>query len=584
MIKTLVSSLSILLTSFWLSSAASAQGFFPDGACTIVVASRQSLPEARALIITNQWSDDARVFESRNGWFAITTTVVDVSSAPAVLASGKQAGIFPEDAYCSTGQMYLRQIEWRENSQHATSQSSRLWNEFDARPFSLVEKRFLQAALALEGHYTGLIDGAWGRGSQSAIERFTRQKFDRVPLNADAAYLVMTTIDTFIADGWEAKNINYLALSVMMPMKKMRLVEREGLLEKWEHTGQDMTLMFTDLTDPELLDLHSNLWGAEGLVGEPYTVRQSNRWVTAVDFLDGSGYIRSDLIGGTWSTVALFGSNASRQEFGLITSSIVVGSPVAMLPETDGLLLAYTTDLISFLAEDDHSPQSIDRADRVATPDLNRRESPSEAQGRTSGTGFFVNSDGEMLTNAHVIEGCSDITVDGKPADIIAVSRAFDLAAVKPRISQEVAHLPFAAREIGLNADITIAGYPLHGLLGGLNVSRGSISAMKGLRGDETSFQMSAPVQPGNSGGPVVDRSGNVVGVVVSKLDVMEVASVTGDIAQNVNFAVRGSMAKIFMQTNGIQYEERVSNEEVRPEEAAKKLEATTRLIECLPY
>ncbi len=106
---------------------------------------------------------------------------------------------------------------------------------------------------------------------------------------------------------------------------------------------------------------------------------------------------------------------------------------------------------------------------------------------------------------------------------------------------------------------------------------------MKGLGGDETSVQISAPVQPGNSGGPVVDKSGNVVGVVVSKLDAVLLADATGDIAQNVNFAIRGSMAKIFLQTNGIFFEERDSVEEIGPEDAATTLQAATRLIQCIP-
>lgn len=571
----------LLLASYLMSSAVSAQTFFPDGTCAVVVASRASLEEARAFITANRLGDDASVFESRNGWFAITTSIVEASSSQEIIESGKRAGIYPEDAYCSSGQMYLRQVEWREAKQQPALHPSSLWNDFDARPLSIAEKRFLQAALALEGYYTGLIDGAWGSGSQSALERYTRQKFDQKPLNVDAAYLALNTIDAFVVDGWEARGISYLALSIMMPMNKMKLTDADRSFEKWEHTDQDLTLIFLDLTNSELLEVHSELVPDDRRESEPYTLRQSDRWVTAVDSFGRSGYIRSDLISGTWSTVVVLASNASRRDFGLITSSIKTGSPVTMVPEANGLLLTHAAELASLLAQD--SDGASERTDRVVTPDLNRRDSPSEARGRTSGTGFFVNSAGYMLTNAHVIDGCASITIDGEPADIIAVSRAFDLAALKPKSYQETVHLSFAEREIGLNSDVTIAGYPLHGLLGGLNVSRGSVSAMKGLRGDETSFQISAPVQPGNSGGPVIDRSGNVVGVVVSKLDVMEVASITGDIAQNINFAIRGSMAKIFMQTNGINYEERVSGEEARPEEAARLLQAATRLIECLP-
>ena len=582
MLKKYISRMALTLPLVWAADLAQAQGFFPTGQCAIVVASRQSVAEARAWIIVNSWEKEAAVFSSRNGWFAISIGVVDSSLAPSALQRGKAAGSLPADAYCSTGNSYLRQIEWRSAQAPTPSLSTSLWAEFDARPFSMAEKRFLQAALALEGFYIGLIDGAWGRGSQAALERFTSRRFDREPLNADAAYLVMITIDAFLADGWEALDVSYLAISVMLPMDKMKRIERDGLREKWEHTEKDVSVIFDDLTSRELLEFHRNFSNLEGRLGEPYTVRQPDRWVTSVNNAWGTGYIRSELIEGTWSTVAIFGARAHREEVGLISSSITVGKPVQIVPERDGRLVAYSNDLAAILAEDDQGVERSDHSGRVGVSQTPRSEEPNEGQGQSSGTGFFVNSQGAMLTNAHVVQDCRSISVDGKPADIVAVSQTFDLAVVKPSVVDNVTFLTFARTEAGLNADITIAGYPLHGLLGGLNVSRGSISAMTGLRGDETSVQISAPVQPGNSGGPVIDRSGNLVGVVVSKLDVMQVANLTGDIAQNVNFAIRGAMAKTFLQANGVDYEERSSEEDIRPEQSAKMLQAATRLIQCV--
>lgn len=577
-----ISRLALTLPLVWAAGLAQAQGFFPIGQCAIIVASRQSVAEVRAWIVANSWEKEAAVFSSANGWFPISIGVIDASLAPNVLQRGKSTGRLPADAYCSTGKNFLREVEWWSAQAPSLSYSNSIWAEFDARPFSLAEKRFLQAALALEGFYTGLIDGAWGRGSQGALERFTSQHFDRKPLNADAAYLVMTTIDAFLADGWEARDVGYLAISVMLPMDKMRLTKRDGLREKWEHTEKDVSVIFDDLTSRELLEFHKNFSNLEGRLGEPYTVRQPDRWVTSVNNAWGTGYIRSELIEGTWSTVAIFGAKAHRSEVGLISSSITVGKPVQIVPERNGLLITYSSDLATILAEDDQGADRSDSNGRVGVSQTPRTDERNEGQGQSSGTGFFVNSQGAMLTNAHVVQDCRSITVDGKPADIVAVSQTFDLAVVKPSVVDNVAFLTFARTEAGLNADITIAGYPLHGLLGGLNVSRGSISAMTGLRGDETSVQISAPVQPGNSGGPVIDRSGNLVGVVVSKLDVMQVANLTGDIAQNVNFAIRGAMAKTFLQANGVDYEERSSEEDIRPEQSAKMLQASTRLIQCV--
>jgi len=75
---------------------------------------------------------------------------------------------------------------------------------------------------------------------------------------------------------------------------------------------------------------------------------------------------------------------------------------------------------------------------------------------------------------------------------------------------------------------------------------------LSGLGDNQTQFQISAPVQQGNSGGPLLDRQGHVIGVVVSKLNAARVAQRTGDIPQNVNFAVKGTEALDFLRRSGV--------------------------------
>ena len=87
---------------------------------------------------------------------------------------------------------------------------------------------------------------------------------------------------------------------------------------------------------------------------------------------------------------------------------------------------------------------------------------------------------------------------------------------------------------------IVIYGFPLAGALASTgNLATGIVSALAGLGDDTSKLQISAPIQPGNSGGPVLDQSGHVIGVVVSKLNAIKAASITGDIPQNVNFAIK---------------------------------------------
>ena len=104
---------------------------------------------------------------------------------------------------------------------------------------------------------------------------------------------------------------------------------------------------------------------------------------------------------------------------------------------------------------------------------------------------------------------------------------------------------------------------------------------MSGLRGDTGKVQISAPVQPGNSGGPLLDAAGNVIGVVSSKLNALKLAVASGDIPQNVNFAINGAALRAFLDAKSVNYKE-VSNErELTGVEIAARASAFTVLVEC---
>jgi S1-C subfamily serine protease len=85
-------------------------------------------------------------------------------------------------------------------------------------------------------------------------------------------------------------------------------------------------------------------------------------------------------------------------------------------------------------------------------------------------------------------------------------------------------------------------------------VGFGHVSSTTGIRDNPTQMQISVPIQRGNSGGPVLDQAGNVIGVVVSKLDALTIAKRVGDLPQNVNFAIRGEVLRGFLEKNQIDF------------------------------
>ncbi|MCY4541691.1 MAG: trypsin-like peptidase domain-containing protein [Rhodobacteraceae bacterium] len=199
-----------------------------------------------------------------------------------------------------------------------------------------------------------------------------------------------------------------------------------------------------------------------------------------------------------------------------------------------------------------------------------------------TGSAFVVSDKGHLLTNAHVVEGCDSIAVNGLRANVLKASGQIDLALIQARHLSGNQAAVFAQQPASLNLDIAVVGFPLGGILGGLNITRGTVSATKGLKGSESTMQISAPVQPGNSGGPVLDASGSVVGVVVAKLNAVKFAEETGDIPQNVNFAIRGRVAKQFLSQNGVKPLMARRASALDPIELGKRAQSITYLVECL--
>jgi S1-C subfamily serine protease len=125
-------------------------------------------------------------------------------------------------------------------------------------------------------------------------------------------------------------------------------------------------------------------------------------------------------------------------------------------------------------------------------------------------------------------------------------------------------------------------GYPLSGLLASsANLSVGNVSALAGLGDDPSYLQISAPVQPGNSGGPLLDASGHLVGIVTAKLNAARVARVTGDIPQNVNFAIKAKAARTFLDSKGIAYRTLRSEQQLSPADVGEAARPFTVHIKC---
>jgi S1-C subfamily serine protease len=171
-----------------------------------------------------------------------------------------------------------------------------------------------------------------------------------------------------------------------------------------------------------------------------------------------------------------------------------------------------------------------------------------------TGTGFVVHEDGIILTNAHVVEGCRTATVGAFTSERMVSDEQNDMALLFVETPVELVPLSFSPDPIRLGAAGFAFGFPLQDFLArSLNVTEGVVSSLAGIGGDTRFIQMSAPVQLGNSGGPLIDNNGTVIGMVTEKLNAITVAAIIGNIPEGVSFALRREIILAFLSANGVE-------------------------------
>jgi S1-C subfamily serine protease len=201
-----------------------------------------------------------------------------------------------------------------------------------------------------------------------------------------------------------------------------------------------------------------------------------------------------------------------------------------------------------------------------------------------SGTGFFVSGLGHIVTNRHVVDGCRTIrTRDGQRLKLVLLSGTADLALLKQDTHPSASATFRSGLGIRVGDEVIAFGFPLPGILSSEgNISTGTVAANSGVGDDPHFIQVSAPVQPGNSGGPLLDASGNVVGVVVAKLDAIRVADITGDIPENVNFSISRDVVVDFLKSSSVPFQQKPSLRKLKTSDVAVLAKLISIAITCI--
>jgi len=211
-------------------------------------------------------------------------------------------------------------------------------------------------------------------------------------------------------------------------------------------------------------------------------------------------------------------------------------------------------------------------------PDLNKTYKVA------SGTGFYVSNAGHLITNDHVVDGCEIIKIQSTGTDIntviLATDPKNDLALLK------ASHMPSIYFSISNNdpeelQDVIVAGYPFGDAFSStIKFTQGVVSSLAGIGNDYSQFQIDAAIQPGNSGGPIVDMYGNMIGVAVSKLSYKKILKDYGVVPENTNFGIKASAVRNLMAANNVKVKSPQSKT-VTTSEKVKSIKAATVHLTC---
>ena len=195
-----------------------------------------------------------------------------------------------------------------------------------------------------------------------------------------------------------------------------------------------------------------------------------------------------------------------------------------------------------------------------------------------SGTGFLTSSgdNANIITNFHVIDNCDEVIISHKgnkiKSKIYAVDRTNDMAILKAKITGSK-FFPVASNDVQLLEDIIIAGFPLgKEVSANVKVTKGSVSSLAGFGDNSSNFQTDAALNQGNSGGPIINDRGNVVGVAV--------ATWIEEGVQGVHFGIKSSTLRSFAKSNNISFNA-PRNAKLTNKELGELITEATVYLEC---
>ncbi len=474
------------------------------------------------------------------------------------------------------------------------------------------EVQMVQDALIWNSVYAGLKDGGWGRMSADGVREWRRARGLRASETftaAELATLFESAIRARNAVGWGHHVDPNTGAWVGLPMGLLKRPARQP-----GPTPNGVTTVYEGIDDRlrvEVMNLNDGVDSARRFITgaratmienggvERYRLDRPDRQVVSYDVRGLTLYMRFDRVGTEWrGFVILTKQNipqlrnvitAVSAEFNPLGSPTISGdgptiSPILASLAARGVVAGGTPPLA---ATTPAPPLAPPPAAVQTQPAAAATPPPSPAARREisgSGTGFVVRRDGIIMTNHHVIRGCSSVALQsGERVTVVATDETADLAIlrVQGRTFERIARFR-RDQTIDLGEAVTAFGYPhFQSISTALNITNGIVSALVGVADNPANFQINAALQPGNSGGPVLDSAGLVIGVAVARLSDRRIMAATGTVPQTMNYAVRGQIAEAFLLRNGVLVEKVRSEGTMDLKEVARNMQQAVLPVLC---
>lgn len=426
------------------------------------------------------------------------------------------------------------------------------------RDLSAQERRDLQIALEWAGFYNSSIDGAFGRGTRNSMAQWQEANgFDTTGVLTTLQRATLLKQYNTVLDGLGLRLVRNetAGIEMMMPTAEVALAEYEPPFVHYNSTGDigARVLLVSQAGDQDTLfglyDIMQTLEivplsGPRDRKNNSFELIGENGQIisqTQVSLQD--GHIKGFTL--IWPA----GDEERRRRVIAEMSKSLVRLP-GVLDPTAGNNADQAIDLVAGL--------------QVRQPKISR-------------SGFFVDANGTVATTSEVVGACGRLTIDGDTeADVVANDTANGIAILKPR--DTLAPLAVASFGLGtprLQSEVSVAGYSYEGVLSAATLTFGTLSDVRGLRGEQNLKRLALTVQPGDVGGPVFDASGNVIGMLLPRTDGAQ------ELPLDVSFAVGSDVIAQVAQAAGLSLNAGEKTGAIAPRDLRLAAQGMTVLVSC---